>query len=74
MAEKAAWDYQRTLPKSERFDIVTLLPARVMGPNLRADWFASGDWVKSLMEGDMPEIDFGRWAAVDVRDVAFAHL
>ena len=32
LAEKAAWDFRDALPESERFDIVTLNPALIMGP------------------------------------------
>ena len=32
LAEKAAWDFRAALPESERFDIVALNPALIMGP------------------------------------------
>ena len=32
LAERAAWDFQASLPEAERFDIVTLNPALIMGP------------------------------------------
>ena len=32
LAEKAAWDFQASLPEAERFEIVTILPCFVMGP------------------------------------------
>jgi dihydroflavonol-4-reductase len=31
LAEKAAWDYQASLPESERFELVTILPSLVVG-------------------------------------------
>ena len=74
LAEKAAWDFQAALPEDERFDIVTILPSFVGGPNLRALWFASGDWLRRLMTGEMTEIGCDGCAVADVRDVALAHL
>ena len=74
LAEKAAWDFLRALPEAEKFELVTILPAFTMGPNLRAEHFASGGWIKNLMTGSMTEIKADGCAAVDVRDVAFAHL
>ena len=56
LAEKAAWDFQAALPEAEKFEVVTILPSMVMGPNLRADWFASGDWLRRCMTGAMTEI------------------
>lgn len=53
LAEKAAWEFQAALPEAEKFEIVTILPAFVVGPNLRANWFASGDWLRRLMTGEM---------------------
>ena len=71
LAEKAAWDFLMALPEAEKFELVTILPAFTMGPNLRAEHFASGGWIKNLMTGSMTEIKADGCAAVDVRDVAF---
>ena len=53
MAEKAAWDFHAALPEGEKFELVTILPSFTIGPNLRAVWFASGDWLRRLMTGEM---------------------
>lgn len=45
-----------------------------MGPPLRKESFTSGGWTKRLMEGTMDTISSGHFCAVDVRDVAMAHL
>ena len=34
MAERAAWDFVRDMPESERFELTTVNPAAVMGPTL----------------------------------------
>ena len=74
LAEKAAWEFQASLPEDERFEITTVLPSYTMGPNLRAEWFGSGDWLIRLMTGRMPKIAAQAMGAADVRDVAYAHL
>ena len=53
LAEKAAWDFQAALPADQRFEIVTICPGFIMGPPLRKGSFASGGWIKRLMEGTM---------------------
>jgi len=74
MAEKAAWDFQASLPEEERFEIVTINPGFVVGPNLNKAQFSSGDIVKSMMMGEMPGAPKISMCMVDVRDVAEAHL
>jgi nucleoside-diphosphate-sugar epimerase len=34
MAERAAWEFQKNLPGNEKFEIVTINPGFIMGPNL----------------------------------------
>jgi len=82
LAEKAAWDFQASLPEANRMEIVTILPGFVMGPPLRKESFASGNWIRSLMIGKMEDrvaignavIKCDGVGTVDVRDVALAHL
>ena len=40
LAEKAAWDFQQSLPKEERFELVTICPSMVVGPALVRGGFA----------------------------------
>ena len=74
LAERTAWDFQKALPEDQKFEIVTINPGFVMGPPLRKESFTSGGFTKRLMEGGMAEISADHFAAVDVRDVAQAHL
>lgn len=53
LAERAAWEYQASLPEAEKFDIVTILPSFVVGPSLRAIPFSSGGFVRRLLSGEM---------------------
>jgi dihydroflavonol-4-reductase len=34
LAEKAAWDFVKNLPNDEKFEVVTINPGLVLGPNL----------------------------------------
>ena len=49
LAEKAAWDFIKNLPEDEKFELVTILPGFVLGPNLNEAQFSSGDVIKKLM-------------------------
>ena len=74
MAEKAAWDFQATLPDDEKMEIVTVNPGLVLGPNLNKAQFSSGDIIKKLMMKELPGLPKMQMPIVDVRDVAEAHL
>ena len=74
IAERAAWDFIDALPVEQKFELVTICPGFVVGPPLRKDNFTSAFWVKRLLEGQMMEISATHFPAVDVRDVAEAHL
>ena len=74
LAERAAWDFQASLPESERFEIVTICPSLVLGPNLNKAQFTSGDVIKKIMMREIPGMPKISMGIVDVRDVAEAHL
>ena len=74
LAEKRAWDMQAEMSESEKFELVTICPAFVMGPPLRKESFTSGGFLKKLMEGGMEKISAEHCCVVDVRDVATAHV
>ena len=75
LAEQAAWDYQKSLPEDQRFEITTVNPCFVMGPTLIPGGFTSADMIISYFNGSMTELSptyaFGY---VDVRDVSKLHL
>ena len=54
MAEKAAWEFQASLPEDNRMEIVTINPGFVVGPNLNSAQFSSGDIIKKIMQKEMP--------------------
>jgi nucleoside-diphosphate-sugar epimerase len=74
LAERAAWDYVGTLSGSQRFEFVTLNPGLVLGPVLGNNASVSGEVVRKLLAGEFPGCPDLGFAAVDVRDVAAAHL
>lgn len=54
LAEKAAWDFVAALPEGEKFELATINPALVIGPNLNKCQFSSGDIVKKFMLKELP--------------------
>jgi len=74
LQERAAWDYVKSLPESERFELVALNPSLLIGPNLNKDsenvaWLA----VKQFFTGKTPPLNC-KFSWVDVKDAARAHL
>lgn len=73
LAEKAAWEIAE---QQKRWDLITINPSFVMGPNLNAKFSTSESMniLKQLGDGTMkagvPKMGVG---LVDVRDVASAH-
>lgn len=75
LAEKAAWDFLKELPESERFELVTINPALILGPAIiRSKEFTSGQIVQKIMNAELPGVPKISFPTVDVRDVALAHL
>ena len=74
MAEKVAWDFIQFLPENEKFELVTINPGFVLGPNLNECQFSSGDVVRDIMTRKMAMFPYVSYPMVDVRDVAQAHL
>ena len=74
IAEKTAWDLVAALPEDQKFELSVINPGFIMGPPLRKESFTSGGWLKRLMEGGMDKVSSDHICAVDVRDVATAHL
>lgn len=74
-AEQFAWEYQKNMPKDSRFDLVTLNPGIVVGPQLNGTANNVGnDYILSMLKGEAgPNMSFTTgW--IDVRDVALAHV
>jgi nucleoside-diphosphate-sugar epimerase len=74
IAERAAWEYVAGLPKSEHFELVTLLPGALLGPLVDRHFSVSGQLVRALLLRELPGIPDLGFALADVRDVAELHL
>ena len=74
LAERAAWDFVESLPADRRLELVAINPGLVLGPVLERDTGTSGEAVRKLMAREFPGCPNFGWAAVDVRDVAAAHV
>lgn len=72
LAEKAAWDFQKTTNPS--LEIATINPVFIMGPSLCSGDGTSEGWLVQVLNGSKTEIPVGGTAFVDVRDCALAHL
>jgi nucleoside-diphosphate-sugar epimerase len=73
LAEKAAWDFQKSLKEEERFDLVTICPPYVYGPSLITGDYESGKDCIEYMHGKRL-VKKGGTPMVSVLAVAQAHL
>lgn len=74
MAEKAAWNFVRSLPPGQKIELAVINPTFVLGPTLNNASCSSLEFVKRLMDGSVPLIPKLYLPFCDVRDVALAHL
>jgi len=74
LAERAAWEFQAALPAARRFELATINPAFVIGPNLLGTNNASNEIVRKLLAREVPGVPRIFFPLVDVRDVALAHV
>jgi len=74
LAERAAWEFQAALPPERRFELVTINPAYVIGPNLLGTTNTSNEIVRKLLAREVPGVPRIFFPLVDVRDVALAHV
>jgi nucleoside-diphosphate-sugar epimerase len=74
LAERAAWDFLAKLPDRERFELAVLNPSTVIGPVLGDEPGMSANGVIKLLAREISLIPRFNLPAVDVRDVALAHM
>jgi dihydroflavonol-4-reductase len=72
LAEKAAWDFVKS--SGGGMELVTINPGLILGPLPDTNSRTSGVLVQSLMTAIIPGLARMHFNAVDVRDVAEAHL
>lgn len=75
LQERAAWNYWNSLPEDSRFELVVMNPGNMFGPVYKREDFASANIIKAVFKWSkylgFPKVYY---QAVDVRDVALAHL
>lgn len=74
LAEQGAWDFIKGLENDNALELSVINPGLVLGPILDADFSTSGELIRKLMRREVPGCPDLGWPAVDVRDVADAHL
>ena len=74
IAERSAWEFMTSLGAQSTMDLVTINPGLVLGPLLCAEWSTSAELIKKILQRAVPAIPDARFAMVDVRDVAAAHV
>jgi nucleoside-diphosphate-sugar epimerase len=71
IAERAAWDFAKSHPKTE---LAVVNPGLILGPPLSADTSTSLSVIKRMLSGKMSGLPRLSFAIVDVRDTADLHL
>jgi nucleoside-diphosphate-sugar epimerase len=56
LAERAAWDFHKSLPENERFELCTVNPTLVQGPMLSANSCSSADLPRQILLAEMPAL------------------
>ncbi len=73
LAERAAWDFMAALSKTHPLTLSVINPGLILGPLPNAHARSSGELVLQLLKGQ-PGVARVQFHAVDVRDVAAAHI
>lgn len=74
LAERAAWDFVKSLRADDAIELAVINPGLVLGPILDKRYSTSGEVVYRLMRRKIPGCPDIGWPVVDVRDVADAHI
>ena len=74
LAERAAWDFVKSLPEGKQLELAVINPGLVLGPLLEQDHSPSIETIRKLMRREYPGCPRLGWPIVDVRDVAAAHV
>lgn len=74
LAERTAWDFVNSLKGDDKLELAVINPGMVLGPILDNHYSTSGEVVRKLMRREYPGCPKLSFPAVDVRDVAVAHI
>ncbi|TIU82386.1 MAG: NAD-dependent epimerase/dehydratase family protein, partial [Mesorhizobium sp.] len=72
LAERAAWDFIDR--EGGSLELAVVNPVGIFGPVLGPDHSTSTDFIRRLMDGEMPGLPRMVFGVVDARDVADLHL
>ncbi|RTM09177.1 MAG: aldehyde reductase [Hyphomicrobiales bacterium] len=72
LAERAAWDFIDR--EGGSLELAVVNPVGIFGPVLGSDHSTSTDFIRRLMNGEMPGLPRMVFGVVDARDVADLHL
>ncbi|MEZ2330516.1 SDR family oxidoreductase [Mesorhizobium sp. RCC_202] len=72
LAERAAWDFMAK--EGGALELAVVNPVGIFGPVLGPDHSTSTDFIRRLLDGEMPGLPRMVFGVVDVRDVADLHL
>ncbi|CDX35211.1 NAD-dependent epimerase/dehydratase [Mesorhizobium sp. SOD10] len=72
LAERGAWDFINR--EGGSLELAVVNPVGIFGPVLGPDHSTSTDFIKRLMDGEMPGLPRMVFGVVDARDVADLHL
>ena len=72
LAERAAWDF--IAGEGGALELAVVNPVGIFGPVLGPDHSTSTDFIRRLLDGEMPGLPRMVFGVVDVRDVADLHL
>jgi len=72
LAERAAWDFIDR--EGGSLELAVVNPVGIFGPVLGPDHSTSTDFIRRLMDGEMPGLPRMVFGVVDVRDVADLHV
>ena len=72
LAERAAWDFIAS--EGGALELAVVNPVGIFGPVLGSDHSTSTDFIRRLLDGEMPGLPRMVFGVVDVRDVADLHL
>jgi nucleoside-diphosphate-sugar epimerase len=74
LAERAAWEFHKSLPENGRFELCTINPTLVQGPMLSANSCSSADIPRQILLGEMPVLVDMDIFVTHIYDVTKAHL
>ncbi|MDX8481293.1 aldehyde reductase [Mesorhizobium sp. VK24D] len=72
LAERAAWDF--VAGQGGALELAVVNPVGIFGPVLGPDHSTSTEFIRRLLDGEMPGLPRMVFGVVDVRDVAELHL